>query len=362
MVLLFITIILLVINVQRKEKEVMEARKKKQKSVTNNSLVSNDFFPKGIEINTKKIFPMLVMATMSSGKSTLINALLGQEILPNENKACTAKVYSILDDDQNTKLRIYITDTSGDTVIKEENLAEELDKANNDDSVSEILICGQIKGVLNTDKALMIVDTPGPNNARDLSHEENMLNVLGKINGGLILYVMNATQMGINDDKYLLSILNKYMKDHKKANVVFVINKVDQVDIEYESIEKIVMSTKAYLIDNGFDTPTIIPISALAANILKKVLNENELTRKEYRDFTYYYDLYGTKDFNMKSYAITEEYPDPFKKISVKDKILEVGNLIQAIENTGIKLLEDHIQKLQILSSVRLRNSIRIKK
>ena len=62
-------------------------------------LISKDFFAKGIEIDTKKIFPMLVIATMSSGKSTLINALLGQQILPSKNEACTAKTYSILDDD-----------------------------------------------------------------------------------------------------------------------------------------------------------------------------------------------------------------------------------------------------------------------
>ena len=34
---------------------------------------------------------------MSSGKSTLINALLGEELLPNENQACTSKIFKIID-------------------------------------------------------------------------------------------------------------------------------------------------------------------------------------------------------------------------------------------------------------------------
>ena len=84
---------------------------------TNNSLVSKDFFSKNITINENEIFPMVVMATMSSGKSTLINALLGRQILPSRNEACTAKMYSILDDDQSSETKIFVTYTNGETVV-----------------------------------------------------------------------------------------------------------------------------------------------------------------------------------------------------------------------------------------------------
>lgn len=62
---------------------------------TGKTLISKDYFPKEIKIDETKIFPMVVVATMSSGKSTLINALLGKEILPSSNRACTALRYSI---------------------------------------------------------------------------------------------------------------------------------------------------------------------------------------------------------------------------------------------------------------------------
>ena len=45
------------------------------------------------------IFEVSVIATMSSGKSTLINSLLHTELLPSENKACTATIARILDND-----------------------------------------------------------------------------------------------------------------------------------------------------------------------------------------------------------------------------------------------------------------------
>lgn len=60
---------------------------------------------------------MVVMATMSSGKSTLINALLGQQILPSRNEACTAKMYSILDDDQANETKIFVTYTNGEKYL-----------------------------------------------------------------------------------------------------------------------------------------------------------------------------------------------------------------------------------------------------
>ena len=58
----------------------------------NDSLISKNFFNENIIINENEVYPMVVMATMSSGKSTLINALLGQQILPSRNEACTAKM------------------------------------------------------------------------------------------------------------------------------------------------------------------------------------------------------------------------------------------------------------------------------
>ncbi|MBO1929813.1 dynamin family protein [Providencia rettgeri] len=43
-------------------------------------------------------FDAYVVATMSSGKSTFINAILGQDLLPAANEATTATIAHIFDD------------------------------------------------------------------------------------------------------------------------------------------------------------------------------------------------------------------------------------------------------------------------
>lgn len=328
---------------------------------TSNSLIARDFFPENISVNENEIFPMVVMATMSSGKSTLINSLLGKQVLPSKNAACTAKKYAILDDDRENNTRIYVTYKNGETVIKEERIAEILEQANNNDEVTDILIRGHVKGVLNTDKALLIIDTPGPNNSRDESHERIMLDVINKIRGGLILYVLNATQLAIRDDQYLLGIIRDYIKHNKKISVLFVMNKVDMLDEEKdESIEQLVMNAREYLIENGIDNPQIIPVSALAASLFKKVLNKEELTRFEYLHFCGLYDEYCPKDFNMRSFAITNDLSEQHEIVEVHRGKYTVRDLNRAIENTGIKLLEEEIQKAQILSSEVIKNTIKI--
>ena len=47
----------------------------------------------------KLIFEVVVVATMSAGKSTVINALIGKELLHSANEATTATITRIHDND-----------------------------------------------------------------------------------------------------------------------------------------------------------------------------------------------------------------------------------------------------------------------
>ena len=89
-------------------------------------------------------------------------------------------------------------------------------------------------------------------------------------------------------------------------------------------------------------------------------MNKEKLTRKELMYFDVYYDMYQPKDFSLRSFAITDALADQNEKIKVCGEEYTIGNLNRAIENTGIKLLEEEIQKAQILSSGVIKTTIKI--
>lgn len=304
-----------------------------------------DFFTKETTPDFDQVFPVLVMGTVSSGKSTLINALLGQQILPGRNEACTAKAFYILNDDSAEHTRLYITYANGKTIVREENIASAIEWANKDKRVTDVFLRGPVKDVRNRDKALLIVDTPGPNNARDMSHGGILEDTLSRITEGLTVYVINAAYRGTCDDRDLLKQLHASLKQHPKMKVLFVINQADKLDAERESIEGMVLETVDYLKENGFHRPNLIPTSALAACMFQKALDEKRMSRKERLDFVSRYALYKPCSYALKSYAVTKDLPDQFEQVTAAGVKYRVGELMQAIENTGIGLVEDYIRK-----------------
>ena len=83
-------------------------------------------------------FEINVVATMSSGKSTLINALLGQQLMPAANEATTATIVKIVDTEQDYFSAVAY-DKSGQVVWKTENVTlSDMRELNNDEKVSTI--------------------------------------------------------------------------------------------------------------------------------------------------------------------------------------------------------------------------------
>lgn len=67
-----------------------------------------------------KVYPTLVVSTMSSGKSTLINAIVGSELLPSMNRACTARAVAILDNDMKSNFEVHCRKKKEEKQSKEE--------------------------------------------------------------------------------------------------------------------------------------------------------------------------------------------------------------------------------------------------
>ena len=83
---------------------------------------------------------------------------------------------------------------------------------NKDPKVSKVVAQGNIPFVSSEDVSLVLVDTPRPNNARNDEHRAATFRMLAESSKPLVLYVLNATQLAINDDNALLTEVAESMK------------------------------------------------------------------------------------------------------------------------------------------------------
>lgn len=216
-------------------------------------------------------FEINVVATMSSGKSTLINALLGQQLMPAANEATTSTIVKIIDT-PNKVFSATAYDKSGQKVAKIDKVnLEDMKKLNSDVKVSLVEIRGKIPFVDTVGMRLVLVDTPGPNNSRDKSHEVMTYKMIADSDKSLVLYVMNGQQLGINDEKVFLDYVCQTMREGGKQSrerFIFAVNKLDSFkpkDEGADCIEKALRNVKAGLEDRGIYRPNIFPVTSLAA-------------------------------------------------------------------------------------------------
>ncbi len=233
------------------------------------------------------VFPINVVATMSSGKSTLINALLGQKLMLAKNEACTATITEILDTDAE-KFTAVVYDSDENEMEEVSDLTYDvMNRLNDDENVYRISAEGDIPFLDARSTALRLVDTPGPNNSQNQAHKNMTYRSISNDSNNLIIYVLNGTQLSTNDDASLLSYVSEQIKKGGKQvrdRFLFVINKMDGFNPEEESIEKVIQSARRYLASYGIEDPQIFPCSAYTALNIRTYLANidiDNLTRAE---------------------------------------------------------------------------------
>lgn len=228
-----------------------------------------------------KDFEMCVAATMSSGKSTLINALLHDKMMPSKQEACTAVITKIKDNDKpHWKAKFY--QKKGDSSyqlfkscdnisyhdIEEINNAALREKEKTEKSSFLIEMEGNVPFLSAEDLSLVIVDTPGPDNARDTRHREVQEEYLNQNSKSLVLYIMEPTFGNDSDDALLKKIadnMNSSAGKQARDRFIFVLNKMDGRKEEDGDISDTLEECRKYLKRHGIENPNIFPVSALSA-------------------------------------------------------------------------------------------------
>ena len=265
---------------------------------------------KNIQYNSCIEKKVLVVANVSAGKSTLINALVGNRLNKTRTTACTNKLVYI----HNKKQYDGIT-------IKKDNGAYEYYEdvcAINSEQFSHAAF--HFNSIL-SQSAVCIIDTPGINNALDSSHKKITEDAIKSNDYDVVVYVSNCQYFGTNDEHNLLS----FIKKSTNKPVIFVLNQLDRFKTKEDSIIKMLNEYKTDLLALGFKNPIIVPLSAQAAILNKlddKCLDEDDACDKELFRKRFQKDYY-----NLPAYVSETSSTD-------------------ADERTGINLLENSIQNL----------------
>jgi len=301
-------------------------------------------------------FDAYVVATMSSGKSTFINAMLGQDLLPAANEATTATIAHIFDDkSQGGSFYGERHDNHGNLIEQQEAVDLATMKAwNLDTETKTITLKGDIRAIKeNNNVNLVLTDTPGPNNSQDPEHQRTTLSFIqDSARNPLIIYVLNATQLGTNDDSQLLKLVANIMSKggkQSKDRFLFVVNKMDMFDPERgENIEDALNRVKSYLEENGIDDPNIYPVSARMAYLLRK---QGELTRAERNDKTNIADLLLEEpSMALPQYlSVNSSIMSAMQDKAQNDEALQDKTLSRALLNSGLTgveaVIDEYINK-----------------
>ncbi len=172
--------------------------------------------------NLENLFSIVFIGEFSTGKSTIINTLLGQDTLPEGITPTT---------DQITVLKY------GDQV------AESIEYGNRVVSIPE----DRLKGVL-------IVDTPGTNVTIE-QHQRLTEEFIPKAD--IVLFTIGAERAVTGSEARLI----EFIKEEWLKNIVFILNKIDIAKDEAEAAELIQHTSQE--LERAFNfKPRIIPVSA----------------------------------------------------------------------------------------------------
>lgn len=280
---------------------------------------------KNIDFMSTESLDILITATMSAGKSTLINALVGKNISLMQNMACTSKIHTIISkpfDDGITSEFDYelLLNATQDDLLDD-----------NEENKSSNITVGTYFNSNLGGKRIVLHDSPGVNSSENDEHTLISEQMIKSRNYDLVLYVLNATQLGTNDE---LKHLNMVKNIIGRTKIIFVLNKVDQLISDDDNISLVIENQRRFLISNGFKNPTICPVSSRAVYLYKKSKLQS-LSRIEQRELYKYMDCFAEN-------KLDEYYCNQFNMVIKQFR--DEGLLL--CSNSGFSYLEQIIENI----------------
>lgn len=173
-----------------------------------------------LDENRNTPLKMVLMGEVKAGKSTLLNAFVGQYIAPVGVTETTAVIMEILYAPEESGYIHYTDGTVENYTINE--LYQILEKNKDDVSFTSRIEKSRVTYPLNSLKNIHIVDTPGVETITQENHNTT-INFIQQ--SDVVLWVLSTHHLGQSDiDQQILEVMN-YGKP-----IILLVNRIDQID------------------------------------------------------------------------------------------------------------------------------------
>lgn len=256
--------------------------------------------------NRKPLKKILVVATMSAGKSTLINALMGYRVNAVKTTACTNKL-----------CYLYNKPYSDGIIVKRENGSYLYSYDIESPQKGEFIEAGLHFNSSLSECRICFIDTPGTNYSGDKSHGEITLKAISSNEYDAILFVSNALYFDTEDERMLLD----YTISHTKKQIIFVLNQLDGFNPQHDSIKETLGEFESILKSKNLN-PLIVPLSGYYS-FLHRIGQRNKLDEVEIDDFRKL-----SKRFQKDFYYLPAYYSNSTKDVNSQNRELLKSGII----------------------------------
>lgn len=247
-------------------------------------------YKKNMDFLKLPIKRIIVTGNMSSGKSTLINALVGKSLLRSAQEACTGSVcyiynkpfedgkvhlagpeFNLNASDEVLRSFAWKTDIHIAVYFREQRLSE----------------------------GLCIIDTPGVNFALNTGHGSAARKVLARKEYDTVLYLFDGGKLGTEAE---FSHLKWVAQNVPHDRIIFVVNKMDDFRVADDDIAASIQKLQNDLSSCGFKNPLVHPVSAYFALLLKMKMAGVQLDEDEEDEFVRLQKKYHRPAYDLAHY------------------------------------------------------------
>lgn len=272
---------------------------------SNKELIENDEFSTSLNnikyILTQKTFKVAVVGAIKSGKSTMLNAFIGRDLLPNQNAPCTVSTIEIFHSNENCNyVKKQFSDGKSENITSNRgftleqmfhNDIKEVRKNNTHSTIEKYSLHTPINGIKTSKygdviNKFVLLDTPGLD---EISTTNFNTDYVKKIsfkelrNSDALIIVLDYQNFMSDINGRILKLIssNEKLIERDKNKIFFVINKIDLLNSKDESIDDCIEKAREMIKEYipSIKNPNINYVSARQA-LLARIVKSNFASRE----------------------------------------------------------------------------------